>query len=75
LGCTPACTSGGGTVTWNIGLLPKGTCNQVVKWWGAVTTIPCNPLGPKEYFAVVPDIRILVEKEILLSMSTAVERE
>jgi uncharacterized repeat protein (TIGR01451 family) len=65
LGCTNGCTSGGGIVTWNIGLLPKGTCNQVVKWWGAVTAIPCNPLGPKEYFAVVPDIITLVEKEIL----------
>jgi uncharacterized repeat protein (TIGR01451 family) len=69
VGCTNGCSSGGGTVTWNLGTLTKGTCNQTVKWWGTVTAIPFNPLTAKEYFAAVPDTSVIIEKEVLNSYS------
>ncbi len=67
IGCTGGCIGGPPNVTWNIGLLPKGTCNQTVKWWGAVTAIPMNPFTKEEYFALVPDTKTLIAREILAS--------
>lgn len=42
VGCTGGCTGcpGTGTVTWSLGDIPKGTCNQSVTWWGKITSVP-----------------------------------
>ena len=70
LGCSGgACSQAAGVVTWNLGLVPVGTCNQVVRWWGAVTAIPSNPFGEKEMFAFIPDTKALVEKEYIMAMA------
>ncbi len=40
--CTGGCTGcpGTGTVSWSLGDIPKGTCNQSVTWVGKVTAVP-----------------------------------
>jgi uncharacterized repeat protein (TIGR01451 family) len=41
-GCLGGCTGcpGTGTITWSLGDIPIGVCNQSLTWWGKVTTVP-----------------------------------
>jgi uncharacterized repeat protein (TIGR01451 family) len=77
-GCFTAsgtCAWNASTVTFTIGTVPMGTCNVQVYWWGTVTAVPLNPLGHKDYFAIVPDTRTIVAREMLRNGRAQFEME
>ena len=63
VGCTGGCSTGGGTITWDLGSVPPGGSGTVT-WWGVAVgpfgMIPFMDYEFEDYFGYKNDIRMVL---------------